>query len=144
MGKNERSNAKEEKMKKITEHITNMKNMIEYFRKKPPEGALQLAVGYINTHQHDAKITIDDIAKAASVSQKVLEHLFKEWIRLTPVQYVLYRRLEEVLVMLEETDDRVSDIAFSKGFNDLPHFNREFKKYVGLNPTQFRKKESTA
>jgi AraC-like DNA-binding protein len=33
----------------------------------------------------------------------------------------------------------VTDIAFAVGFNDLSHFARMFRRYVGLCPSKYRK-----
>ena len=33
---------------------------------------------------------------------------------------------------------KMSEICYAVGFNDLPHFNRMFKKEYGMSPSQFR------
>ncbi|MDG1890325.1 MAG: helix-turn-helix domain-containing protein, partial [Verrucomicrobiota bacterium] len=35
---------------------------------------------------------------------------------------------------------RVSEIAFEVGFQSLTHFNRVFRKLVGLSPSSYRRK----
>ena len=43
--------------------------------------------------------------------------------------------------MLQETDKKVAEISEEVGFEQFPHFNRTFKKIVGMNPLRYRKKK---
>ena len=40
--------------------------------------------------------------------------------------------------MLTQTNDRVLNICYACGFNNINHFNRIFKSIVGVSPTQYR------
>lgn len=39
------------------------------------------------------------------------------------------------------TNTKVIDIALEVGFDTLPYFSSVFKKYTGVSPAEFRKKE---
>ena len=41
--------------------------------------------------------------------------------------------------LLENSNDKVSDIAVKTGFCSTKYFNRVFKKMTGLSPAQFRR-----
>lgn len=43
--------------------------------------------------------------------------------------------------LLENTNTKVIDIALKVGFDTLPYFSSVFKKYTGVSPAEFRKKE---
>ena len=42
--------------------------------------------------------------------------------------------------LLENTNTKVIDIALEVGFDTLPYFSSVFKKYTGVSPAEFRKK----
>jgi AraC-like DNA-binding protein len=46
--------------------------------------------------------------------------------------------------MLKETSMSIADICFAVGFEDVPHFNRTFKKIKGISPKEFRKNSLSA
>ena len=54
-------------------------------------------------------------------------------------EYLIRKRLEKVRKDLLETEKSITDIAFSAGFSNINSFNRLFKKYQGLTPSEFRK-----
>jgi AraC family transcriptional regulator len=53
--------------------------------------------------------------------------------------YILHRRLGQILLLLRQTKRPIVEIAFDSGFNDLPHFNRIFRREVGMTPREYRK-----
>jgi AraC-like DNA-binding protein len=44
------------------------------------------------------------------------------------------RKLNRCLAMLRQ----ITEAASEAGFESIPHFNRVFRKYVGVSPTQYR------
>ena len=46
--------------------------------------------------------------------------------------------LETACGLLKTSRKQVSEICFAVVFNDLPHFDRVFKKEYGVTPSQFR------
>ena len=42
---------------------------------------------------------------------------------------------------LEQTEDSVTEIAFASGFGSASYFNKCFKAYLGVTPTQYRRGE---
>ena len=49
-------------------------------------------------------------------------------------------RINSACVMLKETKIPISDICYAVGFEDIPHFNRTFKKIKGESPKDYREK----
>ena len=48
------------------------------------------------------------------------------------------RKMERAMVMLATSDAPVKTIALSLGYDDVPYFNRAFKKQLGMTPQQYR------
>lgn len=55
-------------------------------------------------------------------------------------QFVTQYRLNTACELLKHSQKAVSEICYTVGFNDLPHFVRVFTKNIGMPPSQYRKK----
>jgi AraC-like DNA-binding protein len=64
--------------------------------------------------------------------------LFKKATGLNFTEYVSRVRLEKAKNLLLNPNARVSEIAYSVGFQSLTHFNRVFRKFEGQSPTAYR------
>lgn len=87
----------------------------------------------------DKDIRLADIANKLYVSDQYLSRSFSSEIGMPMNEYLIRKRLEKVRKELLETEKTVTNIAFSAGFSNINSFNRLFKKYQGLTPSEFRK-----
>lgn len=87
----------------------------------------------------DKDIRLVDIANKLYVSDQYLSRSFSNEIGMPMNEYLIRKRLEKVRKDLLETEKSITDIAFSAGFSNINSFNRLFKKYQGLTPSEFRK-----
>lgn len=94
---------------------------------------------YIVDHLNDA-LTVEQIASAFHVSYYYLCHLFKKLTNKTINQFRTEKLLEKAIRILLETDSKISDIAVICGFDNFSYFSEVFIKYVGISPSEFRKK----
>ena len=83
-------------------------------------------------------ITISQIAKTFQYNEQYLGRLFKEKTDMSFSNYVSKQRIERAKVLLKETNDSVINIALNVGFNNVTYFNRLFKKYLNMSPSEFR------
>ncbi|MDR8390803.1 helix-turn-helix domain-containing protein [Aliifodinibius sp. S!AR15-10] len=83
---------------------------------------------------------IDDLPDKVYISQRQLEREFNKKIGITPKRYMRIARLNEVHRKLEEEQElELTKIAFDCGYADQAHFIRDFKSFMGVNPTLFTK-----
>jgi AraC-like DNA-binding protein len=66
--------------------------------------------------------------------------MFKKATGLTFTDYLGRIRVEKAKNLLLNPHLRVSEIAYTVGFQSLTHFNRVFRKLTGESPTDFRVK----
>jgi len=90
------------------------------------------------------RITLDDAAKLAKMSQPQFTRLFKSVAGMTFVAYLTHLRLAHSLRLLQETDDTIAEIASSAGFADQSYFDKRFKKSFGHSPREFRERQHAA
>jgi AraC-like DNA-binding protein/ligand-binding sensor protein len=95
------------------------------------------AKGFIQQHATD-QLTIEGIARHVSLSADHLGKIFKQSTHMTMGQYISQTRVEHVKRLLPTESCRVIEAAFTSGFQSVAQFNRVFKKYVGVNPSQYR------
>jgi AraC-like DNA-binding protein len=78
------------------------------------------------------------VAKAVNTSIFYFCKMFKKATGLKFTDYVSRIRVEKAKNLLLNRNLRVSEIAYEVGFQSLTHFNRVFKKILGLSPTEYR------
>ena len=85
------------------------------------------------------KVTADDAARAAGVSVRNLNHLFRSQLRMAPMSVLLNYRLDLACRMLRHTDYSIEHIAESCGFPNRYYFSRMLKQARNVSPAAYRK-----
>lgn len=83
-------------------------------------------------------ITLEQAANLCHVSPSTFSRLFHREHGRTFREFVLDYRIAKAKELLISSNDSVSTIAFSVGFNDLSYFSRAFRRFTGVCPTEFR------
>jgi AraC family transcriptional regulator len=98
---------------------------------------IQSGVDYIEARL-DQEISLEDVAKAAGISQWHFQRMFKALTGETLKVYIRSRRLAGSLDRLLTSKLRILDIALIAGFESQEAFARAFKQAFGLTPQQYR------
>lgn len=107
------------------------------------QARLQLMMQYI--HQNYIRdISLGDIAEHAKISKSTVLNLFRRYLHITPINYLINYRLNEAAHLLTKTEKKINTIAYETGFNNVDYFCRLFKKHYQLTPTEYRKKKLLA
>jgi AraC-like DNA-binding protein len=83
-------------------------------------------------------ITLEDLASATYLSPYYLSHLFKEKVKVSPIQYLIQYRIEVAKHLLLTTNLTISEIAIKVGYQSETHFQNTFKRAVERTPGQYR------
>ena len=67
-----------------------------------------------------------------------LSHVFKREFGISPINYMISRRLEESKYLLAETDLSMSQIAQLLGFSSLSYFSQVFHRTQNMTPLEYR------
>ena len=94
---------------------------------------------YIDSHYQE-NITLDQLADINHVSKYHLAHAFTEEYGISPINYLISRRISEAEHLLKTTDFSLSLISNITGFSSSSYFAQIFRKQKGMSPTEFRKK----
>lgn len=88
----------------------------------------------------DQPITLENIAKATSISVSSLKRLFLEATNVSVGAFVRHLRMERAFRSLKNKEMSVLEVALSSGFEDHSAFARAFKENFGYSPTYARQK----
>lgn len=87
---------------------------------------------------YNRTITLDEIASEVRMNKSAFCSYFKRCKGVTFSQFVTEYRMNTACELLKQSQKQVAEICFLVGFNDLPHFNRVFKRHIGKTPTEYR------
>lgn len=79
-------------------------------------------------------------AQHLNLSLSYFQHLYKELFGIPFGRDVILARLEASRFYLEETHMDIASVAALCGYENQLHFMRQFKKFTGLTPSQYRLK----
>ena len=87
----------------------------------------------------DQPLTVDDLARQASLSARHLTRHFHAVTGTTPLQWLLTQRIRRAQEMLETTDDSVDTIAAAAGMGTATTLRRHFQRTIGVPPDTYRR-----
>jgi len=89
---------------------------------------------------HDRPLTIEDVAREASMSPFHFIRQFSALFGDTPHQYRIQARLDRAKHLLALGDHSVTDVCMEVGFSSLGSFSDLFARRVGLPPSTYRRR----
>jgi len=98
---------------------------------------MESSIAYINEHFRE-NITLDMMARHASLSPYYFTRLFSAETGFTPHQYLIATRINYARYLLQSGELSIKEIAFASGFNSESGFCSTFRKREGLTPGEFR------
>jgi AraC-like DNA-binding protein len=106
------------------------------------EHVIRALCDYIEQHLTE-QFGLKGLARRAGYSPSYLSSLFSRATGQGLAQYISRKRIAFAQELLHSTNRKVVEICYDVGFRDLAHFNRTFKKVVGVTPNQFRELSHT-
>ena len=105
---------------------------------------IQQAIRLLDDPQHwlgdrNGGAAVARLAHRLGVSERHLRRIFEAQIGVSPLQYLLTRKLLTAKQLLADTALPITQIAQASGFASQRRFNAAFASHYGMNPTQMRR-----
>lgn len=102
---------------------------------------LKPVLEYVESH-FNQPLSLAQLADVVGMNPKYFCRFFRQVTQQTPMNYVNIYRIEQAAHMLCGSTMTVTEVGLECGFSDTSHFVKTFKKYKGVTPKQFRKRET--
>jgi len=86
------------------------------------------------------QVGVEDLAQKNNLSVSSFKREFKKLYDDSPANYIRTKRLERAAELLLASNERITDIAFDCGFNDLANFTKSFHDRYNFSPSNYRLK----
>lgn len=100
---------------------------------------IERAVHYFNDN-YNKHISIEQYAQEHLMSVNWFIHSFKSVMKVPPMQYIVSLRIAAAKGYLENSNKNIAEIAATVGYDNALYFSRLFRKYTGMTPSEYRKK----
>lgn len=86
----------------------------------------------------EKKITVGELAAMANLNEVYFSNCFSKAVGQPPLQFILGKKLQYAMTLLQDERLSVKEIAFRLNFSDELYFSRLFKRKTNFSPTEFR------
>lgn len=99
---------------------------------------IQIVYNYVQENFQGA-VNLDRAAQLVSMTVPAFCRYFKKLTRKTFSQFVNEFRIAHACRLLGDEAQTIASVSLDSGFNNLSHFNRQFKQITGTSPREYRK-----
>ena len=99
---------------------------------------IEPALQYVSRN-YAQEIRMEDLAARCAMSESYFRKVFAAIMGMAPLEYLNRYRINRSVHLLDTTDETVLTIAGMTGFPSIATYNRNFRRYVGQSPAQWRK-----
>jgi two-component system response regulator YesN len=98
---------------------------------------VQQAIHYMKEN-YNKKISLTAVAEHVGLSSGYLCRIFKEETGASINAYINHLRMTRAGELLKGKNSYIKEVAVSVGFEDQLYFSRQFKRYYGVTPSEYR------
>ena len=101
---------------------------------------MQVVYQYVGQHFQE-EISLNQIADKVSMTVPAFCRFFKKITGKTFTQFTNEMRIDHARRLLMDQHLSIAAVSYESGFNNLSHFNKQFRQIVGVSPSEFRKQQ---
>lgn len=87
------------------------------------------------------QLSPDDAATSIGISSSYFQHLYTSFFGISFKSDLIHMRIEYAKNMILNSNLKIEQIADICGYNNTVHFYRQFRKYTGMTPKEYRMNE---
>jgi AraC-like DNA-binding protein len=94
---------------------------------------------YLLNHYQE-EVNLERLSGHVNIAESSLCRFFRKHMGMTVFEYLNKIRTDFACKLLMDPDLSIMEICFDSGFNNVSHFNKQFKRYTGVTPSKYRKR----
>ncbi len=98
---------------------------------------MQSVYNFVEKNFH-RQVTLDEAAGVINMTTPAFCRFFKKINHKTFIEFLNEFRVAHACSLLAEEHLSIAAVSYESGFNNLSHFNKQFKSVTGVTPTQYR------
>lgn len=83
-------------------------------------------------------VTLRSLADAVSISPRECERVFKQLLHISPMSYLMQRRVKAASELLAGSDLPIIEVGSRCGFSNHSYFSKQFRAATGYTPRDYR------
>ena len=83
--------------------------------------------------------SVESLGQIVNMSRSSFSNRFTELANMTPLQYIIFVRLQKASRLLTETEVSLAGVAEQIGYQSEAAFSQSFKKHYGVRPGEYRR-----
>lgn len=87
----------------------------------------------------DQNLTLDQICSNTMIGKSLIQKIFKEETGWSVMEYYYRIKINRAKLLIQKGDMNFSGISEALGYSTIHYFSRQFKKIVGMNPSEYSK-----
>lgn len=87
-------------------------------------------------------ISVKQLAEESHMSERSFRSMFLKYTGITPKQYLIKVKMQNAAQILQTSDFSINKVSEKLGYSSPFQFSRDFKKFYGVSPNSFRKKDN--
>ena len=109
----------------------------ENYKQSASSSKIAPSVEYIRQSYKKSDLTIKEIAERSFMSEVYFRRLFKEEFGISPQKYIIDLRIQNAAGLISTGYYSLKEVAYMSGYNDYKYFSVEFKKNMGVSPSEY-------
>lgn len=101
------------------------------------ESKIQNSIDYINNNYTISNLSMNEIASKSFMSEVYFRKIFKAEYGTSPQKYIINLRIQKATELIETGDFSLKEVALMSGYNDYKYFSAEFKRLIGVSPSEY-------
>lgn len=101
------------------------------------EKLIKKVLVYIEENLNNPQLSVEAMARNLSMSRASLYNKILEITGMSPVEFIRSVKLEKAIVLLEQSDLSIAQIAYHVGFSTPNYFARSFKAKYNMVPSEY-------
>ncbi len=101
------------------------------------EERLKLMIKWIDA-TYGQPVTLQSLSDAVSISPRECERIFMQLLKISPMKYLLQRRIKAASELLACSDLPIIEVGLSCGFSSHSYFSKQFHAMTGYTPRDYR------